>query len=165
MQISSVLNGYTDAANTGRRSEVAERVASQTATKATRGLSSTANSALRDIMADYDLTDITPEQYSEMLTRLRKEGALTEEEYTQLAQLRIELDNEGIASSERIDLLSVYRTRVAKLEKQAQDTSMNSSQRTIMQQALSGAQHRLDWLEKLEMVHSQPESIGLDAVA
>jgi hypothetical protein len=165
MQISSVLNGYTDAANSGRRSDVTERAANRLPTTAVRGLSGPANSALGDIMADYDLTEITPEQYSEMLNRLRKEGAITEEEYTQLAQVRTELDHEGIASNETIDLLSVYRSRVAKLAKQAGDTSVSSAQRATYQQVLSGAQHRLDWLEKLELVHTQPDSIGLDAVA
>jgi hypothetical protein len=165
MQISSVLNGYTDATTSGRRSEVTERAANRSAMAASRGLLGAPNAALREIMADYDLTEITPEEFSEMLNRLRKEGAITEEEYTQLAQVRVELDHEGIGATETIDLLSVYRARIQKLSQRAADTSTTASQRATLQQTVAAAEHRLDWLEKLELVHSQPDAIGLDTLA
>lgn len=165
MQITSVLSGYADATNGGRRSESSERSTSRSAgSQLTRGLSGTPNEAMQQIMADYDLTQITPEQYSEMLNRLRKENAITEEEYAQLSQVRTELDGEGIDPNETIDLLSFYHQRSQDLSKRLEETSTNTAGRATLGQSLTATQHRLDWLEKLEMVHSQPDSIGLDTL-
>jgi len=165
MQISNVLNGYADATSGGRRSDSTERSTGRAAeTQSSRGLSGTPTEAMRQVMADYDLTQITPQQYSEMLDRLRKGNAITEEEYAQLSQVRTELDSGGIGADEKVDLLSFYHQRTQRLSKQVEETTDTAS-RSGLAQSLRDTQHRLDWLEKLEMVHAQPDSIGLDAVA
>lgn len=165
MQISSVLSGYADATSSGRRTDGGERTGQRSAESlSARGLSGASNEALRQIMADYDLTQITPQGYSEMLDRLRKDGVLGDEEYAQLTQIRVELDSEGIAPEESIDLLGYYHQRSQYLSKKLEDMPTDVAGRTTMNQSLKGVQQRLDWLEKLAMVHSQPDSIGLDTV-
>jgi hypothetical protein len=166
MQISSVLSGYADATSGGRRSDSTERSTGHAGeSQSSRGLSGTPTEAMRQVMADYDLTQITPQQYSEMLDRLRKGNAITEEEYSQLSQVRTELDSEGVGESEKVDLLSFYHQRSQRLSKQVEETSSDTAGRAALAKSLRDTQHRLDWLEKLEMVHAQPDSIGLDAVA
>jgi hypothetical protein len=165
MQITNVLNGYADATS-GRRAEGAERSTQRSAdSQSGRGVSGPSNEALRQIMADYDLAHITPTDYSQMLDRLRKGGVIGDEEYGQLAQIRLEMDSEGIASDEAVDLLSFYHQRAQHVSKQLEGQSPDTPGRANLTQSLRGIQHRLDWLEKLAMVHSQPDSIGLDAVA
>lgn len=166
MQISSVLTGYADAASGGRRADAVERSTHRSAdTQSARGLSGAPSDALRQIMADYDLTRITPKEYSEMLDRLRKGGVIGDEEYGQLAQVRVELDSEGIGAGESTDLLSFYHQRAQRLSNQLEGLPPDTPGRTTVSQSLSATQHRMDWLEKLAMVHSQPDSIGLDTLA
>jgi len=112
-------------------------------------------------MADYDLTRISPQRFSEMLDRLHKGGVLTDEEFTQLSQIRPDLDREGIDANESVDLLDLYSQRTQKLARQVNDQPGDAAGRA----SLTAAQRRLDWLQKLALVHSSPDSIGLDALA
>ena len=166
MQITSVLGGYADATASGRRPEAVQRPGTGPAdTLAGRGLSGPPGAALRTIMADYDLTRISPQHFSEMLERLRDGGVLTDEEFTQLAQIRLDLDREGIDADESVDLVDFYGRRTQHLARQMGDPPGDVPGRAALGQSLAAAQRRLDWLQKLALVHSSPESIGLDALA
>jgi hypothetical protein len=162
MQIASVLGRYADATAGGQRPEVAQRTGARAAdTSTARGLSAPPETALRTIMADYDLTRITPQKFSEMLDRLHKGGVLTDEEFTQLSQIRLDLDHEGIDAKESVDLLDLYSQRTQQLTRQTSGQMDDAAGRA----SLAAAQRRLDWLQKLALVHSAPDSVGLDTLA
>lgn len=166
MQINSLLAGYADATAGGRRSETAQRPSGRSAdSSAARGLAGPPNEALRTIMADYDLSRITPQRFSEMLDRLRNANVLSDEEFTQLAQIRLELDRAGNDSNDSVDLVEFCVQRVQQFSKRLGDASASPSDRSILRESLSGAARQLDWVQKLSLVHNSPDSIGLDAIA
>jgi hypothetical protein len=153
MQISGLLTGYADSGAVDRKNESPVAAAS----KAGRDDSAQATgpSAMMDVMAgivsDYDLTDITPRDFSEMLRELRDAGALTDAEYADLAQIRLDLDAENLDADDSVDLLKFY-------QRQADQTHPDN------QSATAATQRHLDWLEKVAILQESPEAAGLNAL-
>lgn len=117
--------------------------------------------ALAEILSRYDVTDISPTEFSQMIQRLFGAGALSEKELQQLAAIRIDLDVDGVEADESVDLLEFYARKIKKLQSRLSDSDTPAADH----QQLSPLLHRLDWLEKFALIQSAPEAIGLDAVA
>ena len=160
MQIRNILAGQSEAALLGKRSEQAEpgsgrSLAAQGALPAAgRGLSTAAAA----VLAEYDVTDITPSQFSEMLQRLHEAGALTREEFHELTAARLDLEASGVKPDDRIDLVEFYRQRVSRFERRLADAESPQSAR----QELQTTRRRLDWIEKFAVVQADPDAAGLN---
>lgn len=157
MQIQNILSGYTDP-TTKRPAEhldaVAGRVAGETG-KAEPGPSLSTSGAARHVLEKYDVTEITPKQLSEMVQRLFEAGVITQQEFDQLAAIRLDLDTAGIDSDESVDLLQFYRDKIDEVHRQSEQAAATPDV----------LRNRLDWIEKFALVQASPGAFGLDAVA
>jgi len=59
------------------------------------------SSALREILSQYDVRDISPRTFSEMLQRLHRAGVLADSEYQDLSLIRMDLEREGVSPDEQ----------------------------------------------------------------
>jgi hypothetical protein len=101
----------------------------------------------QEILKSYDVTHITPRQFSEMLQKLRESGVISEEEYLDLTQIRRDLTDAGIEADEPVDLLDFYQKLMRKLQLMLSLASTESVDE--IQQTLQRAEKHLEWLEKV----------------
>jgi hypothetical protein len=162
MQIRNVLAGHPDTAALAKPSETGEPTAGQPPRADELHPSSAAGgaAAMAEILSRYDVTDISPTEFSQMIQKLFEAGALSEKELQQLAAIRLDLDLDGVESDESVDLLEFYARKIKKVQARWDDSDGPAAGR----QQLGPLLHRLDWLEKFAVIHSAPDAIGLDAV-
>ncbi|HOA53387.1 MAG TPA: hypothetical protein PKI05_14130 [Thermogutta sp.] len=123
-------------------------------------LGQSGNPSLWEILKEYDVTHITPRQFSQMLQKLRESGSLTEQEYTELAQIRRDLAEAGVDADEPVDLIDFYQKFIRKLQlMQALGTAESTDD---LQTALQRAEKHLKWLEKISTLQTE---LGTDAWA
>ena len=163
MQVSNLIPGFADAANllTKRSDPATAGVGGKPAATAAAPATDTAAAALREILAKYDVTDISPNDFSKMIQSLYDKGAISKTDLQNLVALRGEVQASGVQSDEKINLLDFYRQHVRNAQQQADDDPSDPG----VQQQLSPMMHRLDWLEKFAAGHAQPDAIGLSTVA
>ena len=162
MQIAGLPPGYADSSAIARRGEPGRAVDGQTEGKtlqAAAGANATME-ILAKIVSRYDLREITPRDFSEMLRRLRDSGALSETEYRDLVQIRVDLDASNIDADQPIDLLKFYRQMPERPKRQG-DWRENSTEAAAL---LETAKRRLAWLEKVAALQESPESAGISAL-
>jgi hypothetical protein len=166
MLIKSVLSGLSRAASFGRGKAALEATGRQAieAPPAGSAVATESGSQLRDILAQYDVTDISPQSFSDLLERLRQAGLLADKDYQELATIRLDLDCDGIAPQERVNLLEIY---VKKLRTAEQDAKEAEGKRgAAAARATSAALRRhVDWLQKLAAIHASPEAATINALA
>lgn len=117
-----------------------------------------------DILARYDLTDITPREFSLLLDELHQSGLLTDEQFRELSEIRKDLASADVLPQEKIDLLDFYRRLLEKAERLASGDAQGETARQV-----ADWRRRLDWLEKLaaaqrEIAAASPDSEGVLAV-
>ena len=122
-----------------------------------------ATSAFREIVADYDVTDISPGEFSEMIQKLHDAGLLTDQQFQELSLIRVELDSEGVEPDQTVDLLDFYLDRLRQLHQSLEDgTGLSSPSR---QPPLASMGRRLQWVEKFASMQPAVNGAGLDALA
>jgi hypothetical protein len=119
-----------------------------------------ATAAMRQILAQYDVTNISPSEFSDMVQKLQQSGAISPQDAKELAATRMDLEQAGIDPHQSINLVDFYRERVQK----AQD-KFDANPGAVQQQQLQAQQQRLQWMEKLAAGHAHPEDIGLSTTA
>lgn len=129
-----------------------------------RELSESSAAALRRVAARYDVTDITPRQFSMMLDELHKTGALSETELNQLAQVLLDVDADGTRLDEHLDLVKFYTDRLDKLQDNLDDQGADEAAFQAIAPSLSAIQKRLDWISRLAVLHSVPDGAGVDVL-
>lgn len=117
-----------------------------------------------DILARYDLTDITPREFSQLLDELHQSGLLTDEQFRELSEIRKDLASADVLPQEKIDLLDFYRRLLEKADRLASGDVQGATARQV-----ADWRRRLDWLEKLaaaqgEIAAASPDSDGVLAV-
>jgi hypothetical protein len=163
MQISNVLNGFTDAAKLGAKKAETAAGSLMKAIKpgdATAQPSAASKTAMNDILRQYNVADITPEDFTKMITKLHEAGSITDQEFQELSSIRTELESQGVAADQTVNLVELYGDQVKKLQQQAGDSTDAAAQ-----QKLAPAQRKLDWLQKFALIHSNPEAAGIDLAA
>jgi hypothetical protein len=162
MQISNLIPGFADKANvlTKHAATTATVAGGTLATAATSSTTNPATTALRQILAKYDVTDISPNDFSTMIQSLYNNGSISKTDFQNLSSLRSEVQASGVQPDEQINLLDYYRQQV----QNAQAATANPSD-TAAQQQIAPMLQRLGWLEKFAAGHAQPETIGLSTLA
>jgi hypothetical protein len=163
MQIKSVLARGADLTAFGRRGEPAEPSGGTTAAglpEAAPGLPRT--DAVRRILSEYDVTDISPQSLRQLLQRLRQAGALSDKDYQELAAIPGELEREGIRPDEEVDLLRLCREKFAAL---AGRPPAKSGEPPEGLAPAADLRRRLDWIQKFALIQSGEGAVGMDVAA
>ncbi len=163
MQIQNVLSGYTDPPvkytdpPVKRQAEFLDAAGRIVIDQGTveAGPGGSAAEAARHVLGAYDVTRITPKQFTEMIQRLFDAAVITQQEYEQLAAIRLDLDVGGIDADAPVDLLEFYRDQIEQVHRRNErGASVPDALRT-----------RFDWVEKFAMLQAAPGTFGLDTVA
>ncbi len=121
--------------------------------------------ALREVLAQYDVTDISPRQFSEMIQKLYLAGALSSEEFQELSLVRMDLDLDGVGPNESLDLVDYYADKLGELRRGAQQMQQAAASVPAGRlPPLADVGRRLGWLEKFALIQSSPEAAGLDTL-
>jgi hypothetical protein len=161
MQVSNIISGLNDAATTTAKKSGNSAQSIISAMRAVDKRTS-ANSSLSvisaGILSQYDVTNITPTEYTEMIQQLYQAGVLSESDYRELTKVNNELSNDKIDSDEKLNLLDYYTNKV----NEAKESLKSSLSEASKQKALGADLRRLDWIQKFATVQANPESAGLD---
>lgn len=159
MQIRNILAGQSEQALLGKRGG-SEPIGSTTTMSAEPAATParSVTGTMAAVLANYDVGRITPSEYSEMLQQLASAGVLSQEEYQELAAVRVDLDTAGVGPDEPIDLVSFYRQLIGKLERRLDD----AEQPQAIRQQIQNLRRRLDWMEKFAVVQANPDAAGID---
>jgi len=170
MEIAGILTAgkYVSSAleQLGKSGPSQETTLGQASETAATAASTGVTSVLREIAAEYDVTDISPREFSEMIGKLYEAGTLSDQQYQDLSQVRADLDLEGVDPDETLNLVEFYVDKLRELCGSLDDADGGSgsiSAKTLPE-AIS-AQRRLAWLEKLAAIQAEPDSTGLDTTA
>lgn len=160
MQINNVSAGYPDTSALGKGAELLDAITGKASKTAEQGVTATARSSTAtagQILARYNVRDISPASFSAMIQKLKEAKAISEAEFQDLAAIRQDLDAAGMDPNKSLDLVDFYSNRVQKLQRQTDDPQS--------QQLLAPTLRRLQWVQKFALMQSQPESVGISTVA
>lgn len=125
-----------------------------------------AGEAFRDVLARYDVRDISPREFTEMLEELREAGGMGDAELNQLAQIRLDLDLARADPDQPLDLLERYEEMLAEqsedLQKLLSRRSPDAEQRSLAEGRVERSGQLVDWLRRFATLH---HSRGIDAAA
>jgi len=167
MLIKSVLSRLSSAVSFGRGKGTLDAAARKTVNAVTTGSTAVAasGSQLRDILAQYDVTAISPQSFSEMLQRLRQTGLISDKDYQELSTIRQDLDREGVGANQRVNLVDRYAKKLQSLEQGVKDSQETPGTSATAATDAAAVRRRLDWLKKLAAIHASPESATINALA
>jgi len=161
VQINQLLAGYPDRTSAGQRNDRTESDVSRSADQSQPPptLSNGLTAMLRQVAARYNVTEITPREFSDMLDALHQAGALADEQLQQLARVRIDLDLEDVDPDEEVDLVDFYSDKLDELLRSEGDGSLSGGRSPDVVQA----EQLLGWMEKFAVIQSSSDVLGLDA--
>ncbi len=159
MKIANIIAGLTDGKVASKRPEAFELSPGKPSpTRWPDGLTPDAAVALRHTLAGFDVTSITPDEFSALVQRLYKAGAISQEDYQQLMAIRADLHADGIRPDERVNLIEFYARKMRRLQDRID--SLDAAER----QQLATITLRLDWVHKLAAMRQSPQGFGLAVV-
>jgi len=166
MQIKNILSRLSGSAPVGQNRDAAEAGARKAIESSGLSPASTSPSAnkLRDILAAYDVTSITPKAFSEMLQKLQQSAALPEKDLQELSQIRTDMERDGISPDQRVNLLDVY-TKKIQAAIQDSDELEQKLGTAGAQDFTSSLRRRLEWVQKFAAIHTSPEGTTINALA
>jgi hypothetical protein len=171
MQITSIFSGYSDPAKPGPRNEPVEASAPAAPAKgdpfavSSPAAPAASAEAVREILAQYDVTDISPRSFSEMLQKLHRAGVLRDKDFQDLSSIRLEMERDGIDPDERVNLIQLYSRKLRDAQENLEDLRDKGGSLAGTDAVVAPLRRRLEWLQKVGAVHANPGSVGLDALA
>ncbi|MGO8688977.1 MAG: hypothetical protein ACLQLG_05030 [Thermoguttaceae bacterium] len=160
MQINSVLGGLPDATSLAKgRTSAAVSAASASVAGAPPTVLNSNSAAVRAILAKYDVTDITPNEFSQMVQSLYSAGALSAKNLQDLGGIRTDLLASGVGADDSLNLVDYYSDKIADAKSQ-----MTAATPAAQQQQLAPLVQRLDWVEKFQTLKDEPQG-GVSALA
>jgi hypothetical protein len=155
--ISGALSSLSGLSNVAKKTASSASAAVQSVTGSTTPQTPESTAAMRDILTQYDVTNISPNDFSTMIQQLAEKGAISQKDLQDLSSIRSELDSSGAAPDKPINVLDFYRQQVQKIQ-----TTATGQDPATAQQTLGPMLQRLGWLEKFSLGHSQPDAIGMN---
>ena len=172
MEIAGVLTAgkFLSAAlgQLGRRCQPQAATAGQPSENAATPVAATAaeTAAFREIVASYDVKEISPRDFSEMIQKLHDTGLLTDQQFQELSQIRVELDLARVEPDEDIDLADFYLDKFRALHESPEGASDATGLLPARQRSqLASLGRGLQWVEKFAAIQSAEDGGGLDALA
>jgi hypothetical protein len=122
-----------------------------------------ATSAFRQIAARYDVTEISPRDFSQMIQELHDAGQLTDQQFQELSQVRVELDSARVEPDEAVDLVDFCLEQLRQFRESMEDRGglLSAGERS----RLGAIGRRLEWMEKFAAIQSTDDEVGMDALA
>ena len=162
MQVSNVLSGLSNASALANGKQPGS-VGGQAATAAAQAggvPNATSAAAVQGILSQYDMTHITPNEFSQMVQKLAAAGAISPQDQQTLAGVRGDLDAARVGADEATNLIDFYNEKVQDVQAQTKNADP-----TTQQQQLTPVMQRFEWLQKLQVMKNQPAATGLSALA
>jgi hypothetical protein len=123
-------------------------------------------SQVQQIVAEYDLHEVTPRDFSELVQRLYDAGAISDADRGNFALLRRELDAAGITPDESVDLFTLVEDRLDELRALAEENKENgtatASETQELAQQTATVLSQYEWLVKLDTIRQLGDSATLD---
>lgn len=120
-------------------------------------------SQYRQILAEHDVRRITPREFSQLIGELQSTGELDPSEAHQLQAIRVQLDAEGAAPDEPLDLLAWTRQRLAQAERAA--AAGPSATAGNQAEKLTALRQQTGWIDRLDRAHQSALEGPLDVTA
>jgi hypothetical protein len=160
MKIPNILGGTSSVASGAKQagSNVANAAGAAAAAGGAAPLSN--SSAMRDIVSRYDMTDITPNDFSTMIQQLFAKGAVSAKDMQDLSSIRADLESAGVAADQAVNLQEFYQQRLATAKASAAQSPDPATTANIQSLAT-----RMTWVQKFAAVRQADESTGVNAVA
>lgn len=120
--------------------------------------------AFHEIISQYDVTNITPREFTAMIQQLHDAGEINDTEFRDLSRMRLELEQAGAPPEQPLNLVDFFEKKLR--DKQSdfqlmQQASLPEDARTLKGDAFtSEAKKQLDWVRKFALVHAS----GADGV-
>jgi hypothetical protein len=117
------------------------------------------NITYRQILANYDVTNITPRQYSQLIHELHAAGAINDADLQELSGVRFELDRAEYDPDEPVNLVELFQKRLDNLLQAAKDAATDREDSDLppeeRAQILAQTKRQIDWLKKFATVHAE----------
>ncbi len=169
MDIAGILRnfgGVTPVDGSSKSERAAEAAAvPESGDRPTLSLSPQSQQALRDILARYDVTDISSREFSELILELKQSGAITSADQEELALVRLELDQQGADPDERLNLPELFQRKLQTQERELERQEQKQGRPIDRSEALRATLRQIDWISKFAMIHQSPGNLPLNAVA
>jgi hypothetical protein len=168
MDISSILQTIrgvlpSDLAATSEKP--LEAPAPEIAATSPASLSPQSQEALRNVVARYDVTCISPREFSQLVQELKQAGAISSADQEELALLRIELDQQGLDPDEQVDLADLLQRKLQTQEREIQRQEARQGTPIDRAEALRETLRQIDWIGKFALIHQSGGYQPLNAVA
>ena len=158
MQVPSILSGASDVA--ARAKQTQSNAAGAAATTAASAALPSTSSAMRDIVSRYDMTDITPNDFSSMIQQLYAKGAVSAKDMQDLSSIRTDLEAAGVGADQSVNLQEFYEQQLGKAKTAAAQSPDPAAAANV--QAIAA---RMTWVQKFAAVRQEDTSAGMNAVA
>ena len=116
MAIANIASRLSSLAGAGPRSEAPPAAA--TAADAPCGMAPSPSQKLRDVLGQFDLQQITPHEFTDLLQKLRTSGAVSDGELKDLQQVRLELDSQQTDPNQPVNLVQFLSQRLDQAQQQ-----------------------------------------------
>jgi len=169
MQIGSIGNGYQGALALAPTMPPERSGAGAAVGLAQNAGSGGSSESFHEILAHYDVTQITLRDFSELIQKLHESGSISDAEAKDLAQMRVELDQSNAEPDEPIDLVNFFEQKLKSLEEQWSDQQEKGADATgalpNREALLAPARRQLDWIQKFATLQSDKSTEPLDLLA
>ncbi len=161
MNVPNVPNAITGLASRFRHGAISDiKAAAGKAAAAVQSATPSATAAMREVLSHYDMTDITPNDFSKLLQQLSEKGTISQQDKQELSSIRVDLENAGINSDDSVNLLNFYQQQIAKAQSAAPSSNPGAAN-----PATNALIARLNWLQKFAAAGQQGGPSGVNTVA
>ncbi len=113
-------------------------------------------SAQADLLARYDLRQITPREFSQLIEQLHQRGLISREERELLWQLRLQLDAQGVGADEPLDLVQWLKDQLRQAVRKQTSPWEDHPQ---LAQRVQQLQAQLSWVQKFQLLRQQSSQL------
>ena len=117
MNVPNVLSGLANlTSRTPGAISAANKASTGKAAAPAQSSPPTPTAAMRNVLSHYDMTDISPNDFSKVIQQLSQKGAISPKDMQELSSIRGDLENAGINADESVNLVQFYQQRLAKAQ-------------------------------------------------
>ena len=131
MQVNNLVSQLSAASSLRKRSTPSAAPAAANQTAAPPTLSASNSPAVQQILANYNVANITPNQFSQMIQKLFDAGAISQQDLQDLSGVRADLETAGIGADEMVNLPQFYSKKIQDVQSHATEENATASQQQL----------------------------------